>query len=121
MDSLLSYRANIFDVSDICQEQRLKEEIGCLDSRRIEETPEDELVLQIASQFKMEIPVLEDDKAEVAPREVDVDVSRGDPMRMIFPRGRSPFYVKDNSGRSVYTARIIFLPWPTRRADVDCL
>ena len=118
MDSLLSYRANIFDVLTY-QEQRLKEEIGCLDSRRIEETPEDELVLQIASQFKMEIPVLEDDKAEVAPREVDVDVS-GDPMRMIFPRG-SPFYVKGTRASGLSSPHAHFLPWPTRRADVDCL
>ena len=38
------------------------------------------------------MPVLEDDKAYVSRREVDVDVS-GDPMRMIWDRNQ-PFYIK---------------------------
>jgi hypothetical protein len=91
MNSLLFYRANIFDVLAY-QEKKIKEEVERLDSQRIQSVPEDELVLQMASRFKFEIPVLEEDKAFISHREVDIDVSR-DPMRMIYDRS-SPFYIK---------------------------
>jgi TIR domain len=91
VNSLLFYRVNIFDVLAY-QEKRVKEEVDRLDSHRIQSVPEDELVLHMASRFKIEIPVLEEDKAFVSHREVNVDVSR-DPMRMIFDRS-SPFYIK---------------------------
>jgi TIR domain len=91
MNSLLFYRVDIFSVLAY-QEKSLKEDVDRLDSRTIASTSEDELVLQVASKFKIEIPVLEEDKAYVSHREIDMDVSQ-DPMRMIFDRS-SPFYIK---------------------------
>jgi hypothetical protein len=91
MASLLFSRVSIFDVLQH-QQQMLKTEANELDSAAIQRSPEEELVRNLAAKYKLEIPVLEDDKAYISHREIDVDVSR-DPMRMIFDRDR-PFYVK---------------------------
>jgi hypothetical protein len=89
--SLLFTRANIFDVLEH-QQQTLKTDVNRLSSSIIRQVPELQLVHDLAAKYKLEIPVLEEDKAYISHREVDVDVSR-DPMRMIFDRGR-PFFIK---------------------------
>jgi hypothetical protein len=88
---LLFYRVSIFDVLQQ-QENKLKKEIAGLSSEHIESLPEAELVRDLAAKYKLELPVLEDEKAHISHREVNVDVSR-DPMRMIWDRDR-PFNIK---------------------------
>jgi hypothetical protein len=89
--SLLFYRVSVFDVLQQ-QQEKLKNEVARLSSEEIESLPEAELVRDLAAKHKLELPVLEDEKAHISHREVDVDVSR-DPMRMIWDRDR-PFYIK---------------------------
>jgi len=88
---LLFYRISVFDLLQH-REATLKQEVSQLSSEEIESKPEDELVRDIASKYKLETPVLEDEKAYILYREVDVDVSQ-DPMRMIWDRS-GPFYIK---------------------------
>ncbi len=88
---LLFFNADIFSLL-IQQQEQLKEEVNCLDSHALQKISEQELVHNLATRYKLEMPVLEEDKAYTDYREVDIDVS-GDPMRMIFDRGR-PFYLK---------------------------
>jgi hypothetical protein len=91
MMSLLFARVSIFDVLQQ-QQQKLKTDVDRLTSSAIEHTPEEQLVHDLTTKYKLEIPVLEDEKAYVSHREVEVDVSQ-DPMRMIWDRS-SPFYIK---------------------------
>lgn len=91
MVPLLFYRISVLDLLQH-REETLKKEIGQLSSEEIESKPEDELVRDLASNYKFETPVLEDEKAHISYREVNVDVSQ-DPMRMICDRSR-PFYIK---------------------------
>src|SRR5258708_30466584 len=91
MMPLLFYRMNIFDVLEHRQ-QTLKAEVNQLDTSIVERIPQEELVYELAAKYKLEIPVLEEDKTHISHREVDVDVSQ-DPMRMIFDKSR-PFYIK---------------------------
>src|SRR2546422_8478324 len=88
---LLFSRVSIFDVLEH-QQQTLKAEVNQLDSSAIQRVPEQELVHNLAAKYKVEIPALEEDKAYISHREVEVDVSQ-DPMRMIWDRSR-PFYIK---------------------------
>jgi TIR domain-containing protein len=88
---LLFNRISVFDVLQH-QEETLKGEVAQLTSEQIESEPEDELVRDLAGKYKLETPVLEDEKAHISYREVNVDVSQ-DPMRMIWDRSR-PFYIK---------------------------
>jgi len=91
MMPLLFSRINIFDVLEHCQQQ-LKTEVNRLSSSMIQGVPELELVHDLAGRYKLEIPVLEEEKAHISHREIDVDVSQ-DPMRMIRDRGQ-PFYIR---------------------------
>src|SRR5579862_9503691 len=91
MTPLLFSRVSIFDVLQH-QQQAVKAAVSRLNASEIEGAAELELVHDLAATYKLEIPVLEEDKAHVSYREVDVDVSQ-DPMRMIRDRGR-PFYIK---------------------------
>jgi hypothetical protein len=91
MMPLLFSRVNIFDVL-IHQQEKFKQEVNQIDSVVLDHTTEEQLVHDLTARFKLEIPVLEEDKAYISHREVDVDVSR-DPMRIIFDRNR-PFYIK---------------------------
>lgn len=91
MVPLLFYRISVFDLLQH-REETLKKEVWQLSSEEIESKPEDELVRDLASKYKFETPVLEDEKAHISYREVNVDV-RQDPMRMIWDRNR-PFYIK---------------------------
>jgi hypothetical protein len=88
---LLFYKIGIFDVLQR-QEEMLKAEISQLNTAQIENVAEDELIRDLAAKYKLEAPVLEDEKAHVSYREVNVDVSH-DPMRMIWDRSR-PFHIK---------------------------
>jgi len=89
--SLLFYKISIFDVLQH-QLESLRSDVAQLASEEIDGLPEDELIRNLAAKYKMETPVLEDEKAHISYREVDIDVS-GDPMRMIWDRSR-PFYIK---------------------------
>jgi hypothetical protein len=91
MMPLLFTRVSIFDLLQL-QQDSLKAEIKNLDGRVIEEHSEQELVQMLAAKYKLEVPVLEEEKASMSHREVEVDVSQ-DPMRFITDRGR-PFYIK---------------------------
>ncbi len=92
MLSLLFYRVSVFDLLQQ-QQERLKNEVARLSSEEIESLLEAELLRDLAAKHKLELPpVLEDEKAHISHREVDVDVSR-DPMRMIWDRNR-PFYIR---------------------------
>ena len=88
---LLFYRISVFDVLQH-REETLKKEVSELSSEEIESSPEDELVRNLAAKYKLETPVLEDEKAHISYREVNIDVSQ-DPMRMIWDRSR-PSYIK---------------------------
>jgi hypothetical protein len=88
---LLFHRVSVFDVLQQ-QQETLRNEVARLSSEQIESLPEAELVRDLAAKYKLELPVLEDEKAHISHREVNVDVSR-DPMRMIWDRNR-PFYIK---------------------------
>jgi hypothetical protein len=88
---ILFNKTNIFDVLQRRQDI-LKSEISKLTSVQIGSLSEEELIRSIAANYKLETPVLEDEKAHISHREVDVDVSQ-DPMRMIWDRSR-PFYIK---------------------------
>jgi hypothetical protein len=90
MIPLLFSRVSIFDVLTQRQE-RLKVEVNKIDPAKVERDDQ-ELVRDLAMKYKFEIPVLEEEKAYISHREVEVDVSR-DPMRMIFDRSH-PFYTK---------------------------
>jgi hypothetical protein len=74
------------------REETLKKEIEHLSADEVEGRSEDELVRDLASTYKFESPVLEDERAHISYREVNLDVSH-DPMRMIWDRSR-PFYIK---------------------------
>jgi len=91
MMSLLFSRVSIFDVLNH-QQERMKIDVNQLDPAVIDRSSEEYLVHDLTARFKLEIPVLEDDKAYISHREVDVDVSH-DPMRMIYDRNQ-PFYIK---------------------------
>lgn len=91
MMSLLFSRVSIFDVLQQ-QQQRMKAEVNKLDAAAIADTSEEQLLHDLTANLKLEIPVLEDDKAYISHREIDVDVSR-DPMRIIWDTSK-PFYIK---------------------------
>jgi hypothetical protein len=84
-------RADIFSVLDH-QKEALKQEVSRLDSSVLEQSSQQEITRDLATKYKLEIPLLEEDKAYVSHREVDLDVSQ-DPMRLILDRSR-PFYIK---------------------------
>ena len=88
---LLFYKVGVFDVLQQ-QQEALKNDVGQLTSAQVESVPEEELVRDLAAKYKLETPVLEDDKAHISYREVNIDVSQ-DPMRMIWDRSR-PFHIK---------------------------
>lgn len=88
---LLFSRVSIFDVLRR-QQQALKTKTEQLDASVIESFSEQELVKGLATEFKLEMPVLEEDKVTISHREVNIDVSQ-DPMRMIWDRSR-PFNIK---------------------------
>jgi hypothetical protein len=86
--------ADIFSLLNYRHEQ-LKDEVGGLDSTRIEQTPEQELVHDLAARYKLEMPVLDEDKASTEHREIDIDVSDDPVKSMIFGGGGyGPVHVK---------------------------
>src|SRR6266853_645731 len=87
----LFIRARVFDVLER-QRFTLQDEVEHLAPAMLHSSPQEELLQLLSSKYKMEIPVLEEDKAQVSYQEVDVDVSQ-DPMRMILDRSK-PFYIK---------------------------
>ena len=92
MMPLLFSRVSIFDLIQ-AQQQKLKNEVNNqLDARTLAQISEEEIVQRLAAKYKLEVPVLDEEKAAMSHREVDVDVSR-DPMRMILDRSRA-FYIK---------------------------
>ena len=91
MIPLLFYKVGIFEVLQR-QEELLKIHISKLSSSEVGNVVEDELVRDLAAEYKLETPVIEDEKAHISYREVDLDVSQ-DPMRMIWDRSH-PFYIK---------------------------
>jgi hypothetical protein len=91
MIPLLFSRVSIFDVL-LHQQERMKQEVNRIDAAVLQHTTEEQLVHDLTTRFKLEMPVLEEDKTYISHREIDVDVSR-DPMRIIFDRSR-PFYIK---------------------------
>jgi TIR domain len=91
MLQLLFYKVGVFDVLQQRQET-LKNEVAKLTPGEIERQAEDVLVRDLATKYKLETPVLEDENAHISYREVDIDVSQ-DQMRMIWDRSR-PFYIK---------------------------
>lgn len=88
---LLFTEISVFDVLQH-QQMTLRNEIERLSADTVAQVPEEELIRELSSKFKMEVPVLVEESAYTSHREVDVDVSH-DPMRMIFDRGR-PFYIR---------------------------
>lgn len=72
--------------------RQLKEEISRLSPTVLEQISEQDLVRELAAKYKLELPVLEEDKTYITHQEIDIDVSR-DPMRMVLDR-RRPFYIK---------------------------
>ena len=104
---LLFTEIGIFDVLQN-QQSLLKKEIESLSPERIESLPEVELIRELASKYKLEVPVLIEDSAYTSHREIDVDVSH-DPMRMIFDRGQ-PFYIRG-------TEIVISIPF---KGDSNC-
>lgn len=84
-------RVDIFDVLQHRQET-LNEHVDQLDSGTLDGVSEQDLVQALAGDYKLEVPVLEEDKTYITHREIQRDVS-GDPMRPILDRTR-PFYVK---------------------------
>lgn len=91
MIPLLFSKVSIFDVLQH-QQAMLKQDVENLQREKFQTLSEQELVHEITLKYKLELPVLEEEKAYLSHREVDVDVSR-DPMRLIFDRSR-PFYIK---------------------------
>jgi TIR domain len=89
--SFLFSDVSIFDVLQH-QQVQLRKELERLDPPTVERVNEEEIIRQVAVQYKMDVPVLVEDSAYTSHREVDVDVSR-DPMRMIFDRDQ-PFYIR---------------------------
>jgi len=88
---LLFSRVTVFDVLEHRQ-QTIKSEVKNLNASALDAMAEDQLIHELATRYKFEIPVIDDDKTYMSHREVDVDVSR-DPMRLILDRNR-PFYIK---------------------------
>lgn len=87
-------QADIFSLLDH-QQQQIKEEVSGLDLATIGQTPEQELVHDLAARYKLEMPVLDEDKASTDYREIDIDVSN-DPLKsmMFGGGGYGPVYVK---------------------------
>jgi len=88
---LLFAGPSIFDVLEN-QKHALKDEVNHLESATLESVPQQEIVRDVAARHKIEVPVLEEERAYITHDEVDVDVSQ-DPMRLIFDRSE-PFYVR---------------------------
>jgi len=88
---LLFAEIGIFDVLQNRQAQ-MKQDIETLSQGLLEGTPEVELLRELSSKYKLDVPVLIEESAYTSHREVDVDVSQ-DPMRMIFDRSE-PFYIR---------------------------
>jgi len=88
---LLFYRTNVFDLLEH-RRRALKAEVENLSAADLSSAPRQEIVHRLATNFKLEATVLEDDRAHISHREVNVDVSQ-DPMRLILDRSR-PFYVR---------------------------
>src|SRR5713226_3534503 len=84
-------RASVFDVLEQ-QRLALKNEVEHLGVDALEGSPQQEIVHSLSTKYKIEVPVLEEEKTQVSYQEADVDVSQ-DPMRMILDRSR-PFYIK---------------------------
>jgi hypothetical protein len=75
------------------QKQQAAKKVQQIDSAHLQRTIEDELVSQIVKEYRLDVPVIKDDKIYVADHgEAQVDVSR-DFNRAIFDRSR-PFYVQ---------------------------
>jgi hypothetical protein len=87
---LLFHRADIFDLLEH-QRASLKEEVGHLDAAALQNCSQDEIVHLLTTKYKLELPLLDEESAELSHRDVHVDVSQ-DPMRLILDRGRA-FYI----------------------------
>jgi hypothetical protein len=85
------------------QKQQASKRVQSVDSNRLLTTTEDEIVKQIVDEFRIEVPVMLDDKVYVCEHgEAKVDVSR-DPNRFIRDRSQ-PFLVNG-------TKTVIALPF----------
>lgn len=84
-------RVDMFSVIEHQKQQALKR-VQSIDSSQLLMATEDEIVKQIVEEFRIEVPVMQDDKIYVCEHgETNVDVSR-DPNRFIRDRSR-PFYL----------------------------
>jgi hypothetical protein len=101
-------RENLFSKIDMFsviehQKQQASKRVQAVDSNQLLTATEDEIVEQIVNEFRIEVPVMQDDKIYVCEHgETNVDVSR-DPNRFIRDRSRS-FYVNG-------TKTVIALPF----------
>lgn len=84
-------RISIFDLLRHRQEV-LRNEIGELPESVLREGSEEILVQRLSARYKLDVPVLDEEKTYISHREVDVDV-RNDPMRIILDRS-TPCYKK---------------------------
>ncbi|HVQ39681.1 MAG TPA: hypothetical protein VMS31_19230, partial [Pyrinomonadaceae bacterium] len=85
------------------QKQQASKRVQAVDSNQLLTATEDETVKQIVDEFRLEVPVMQDDKIYVFEHgETNVDVSR-DPNRFIRDRSR-PFLVNG-------TKTVIALPF----------
>lgn len=82
------------EISPVLEGHRrhLKEEASQLSASYIEQFSDQDLIRELAARYKLELPVIEEEKGYLSHAEVDIDVSH-DPMRMIFDRSR-PFYLR---------------------------
>lgn len=86
---LLFSRVSVFNVLQH-QEQTLRDEVSRLDATIIQSIPQEDLVHRLAGNYKLELPVLVEEKAYVTHRETKVDVSR-DPFRILLDWNSSPY------------------------------
>jgi hypothetical protein len=91
-DYLFNQKGYLYDYLE-SKKLKIKEEIYGFDEDYILNVSEDDLVKALTSKYMLKPPVLKlDEKYQLEPKEIDVDVSR-DPSRYISDR-RRPFYIK---------------------------
>ena len=74
------------------QERKAKDAVEQINADTLLSSSQEILSVELAREFTIDVPLLNEDAIELDQREASVDVSR-DPMRAIFDRGQ-PFYVK---------------------------
>jgi hypothetical protein len=74
------------------QDKRIKEAVERINSQALLSRGQDDLCDEIEREFRIEVPLLNEDRVEIDQREAQIDVSQ-DEMRMIFDRSE-PFFTK---------------------------